>query len=526
MKLYQILFALLVVFSLPNCDGTSTSETAGEGEEAPPTEEFVEEPTMEVNLPADLLDGMYPPYDLAPNSSLLDNAVFAWKEMIALSWESTYTASVPQRETPNASWSYADGTPSSPLVWETFAHRIEYRPKGDVITKPFDSTPSYPFVNTDQIDWNGLDQSQYFVVLDEDNEIGSCYVFANPDITAVTDQENLVMYMAKANRVEYDYRKAYFNSTAALKSAIGKIQADSTQQILKGISVYEDASGSDPCGAKYYAENEGVIVFPCSDETDQTRGMMEIKTAWRPLTADDNPKEFLVRDAVTFLQSGEDDNATYTAQVDQYVLIGMHIIHKTNNYRQMFIATWEHNSVEDYGYKFALDNNEVASTKLQGVFRHDDSDGAHSRNPLTYGVISDSVQARIRAASPDNPNFLANYRLTGIQSDLYPDSPLADRKTTMPTYYLANLVIESDSLLADFSGSGFGAPHDDKPNVITDGKFITVGGCSGCHGAGAQVKGGTDFSFLNDFAAKPIPVPDPFRLPDSKIAKQSADDLN
>lgn len=524
MKIHHILFALLVVFSLPNCEGTSGGGTANEGEETPLTEDVVEEPAIEVNLPADLLDGKYPPYDLAPNSSVLDNAIFAWKEMIALSWQSTYTSSVPQRETPDDTWSYADGTSTKPLVWETFAHRVEYRPKGDVLTKPFDSTPSYPFVNTDQINWNGLDQSQYFVVLDEDNEIGSCYVFANPAITKVTDQENLIMYMAKANRVEYDYRKKYFNSSAALHAAINK--AEKNIDLLKEISTYQDASGSDPCGSAYYGD-QGVIVLPCSDEASQTRGMMEIKTAWRPLTSQDNPAEFLVRDAVTFQEVINGTDTSYVATVNQYVLLGMHIIHKTNNYRHLFIATWEHNSLEGYGYKYALDNNNgQAEAELQDVMRHDDSDGAHSRSMETYGAISDAVQAQIKAANPDNPNFLANYRLTGFQSDVYVDATLADRKTSMPTYYLANLVIESDKTLADFSGSSIGNPHDQGNNLVAHGKFITSGGCSGCHGAGAQVNRGTDFSFLNDFAGKPIDVPDPFRLPDYKIVKTSSDDFN
>ena len=120
MKLHPYLFTLLAVFGLFNCGG----DTANNGEStAPSVEEEVTE-TSPIELPDDLLDGMYPPYDLATNSSVLDNAIFAWKEMIALSWKSTYTSSVPQRETPDASWSYADGTPSTPLVWETYAHRV------------------------------------------------------------------------------------------------------------------------------------------------------------------------------------------------------------------------------------------------------------------------------------------------------------------------------------------------------------------------------------------------------------------
>lgn len=146
--------------------------------------------------------------------------------------------------------------------------------------------------------------------------------------------------------------------------------------------------------------------------------------------------------------------------------------------------------------------------KVLPVERHDDSDGAHSRILETYTVISDAVQAKIREANPGN--FLANYRLTGFQSDVYPNASLADRKQKMPAYYLANLVIESDDQLTNFSGS-FAAPFSNERNIVAGGQHITSGGCSGCHGQ-AQL-GGTDFSFITDVGLdKPVPEPDKIYL--------------
>ena len=101
---------------------------------------------------------------LKKNSTVLENALFAWKEMIALSWKSSYTDTTIVRGQPDTNWTYASGNTKNPLVWETFAHRIEYRPKGDIISKNFNSTPSYPFVNENEVDWNGINSScTYFI---------------------------------------------------------------------------------------------------------------------------------------------------------------------------------------------------------------------------------------------------------------------------------------------------------------------------------------------------------------------------
>ena len=90
--------------------------------------------------------------------------------------------------------------------------------------------------------------------------------------------------------------------------------------------------------------------------------------------------------------------------------------------------------------------------------------------------------------------------MVGVQG-----KPTGDSSTF--NYFLANYVVESDSTLADFKGSGIGTPHDGKPNILYDGQFFTMGGCQGCHGV-AQKNLGGDFSFLLDTVGKPIKQPD------------------
>ena len=68
-----------------------------------------------IQLPEDLLNQIEPPFDVAKNSTVLDYAIFAWREIIALSWKSTYSKDQPIRATPDPSWSYEQGTPDAPF---------------------------------------------------------------------------------------------------------------------------------------------------------------------------------------------------------------------------------------------------------------------------------------------------------------------------------------------------------------------------------------------------------------------------
>lgn len=528
MRKYAVTFLFsIMVLLLVHCGEQTTKQT---------TDLLTNSNGDKISLPDNFLTQMRSPYDVDKHADSLAQALFAWSEMIALARQSSYTQDS-KRDKPDANWSYADGTPNEPTVWETYAHRIEYRPEGDSLTKPFDSKPSYEFELEEgsRIDWNGIDPSKHFVVLDEDNEINSCFLFAGPSNAKEKKVNNLVMYMAKVNRVEYDYRQKNFTSGLDIKEGIaavavkdkngkvikkakrgpsGKLRDSIDIDIIKGISL------NDPCGTK--GMYPGAIIFPCGDADTKEEGVIEIKTAWRPyIEGQDDPSKYLMREAVVF---DEIDAAViggsqkiFKANLAKYLLIGMHIIHKTKNFPTFFIATWEHNDVEQHGFDFILNKD---NTTIQKAKRHNPKDGAGSLNDFTYNTVSNAVQAKIRATAsdPNNVHYLANYRLTGYQSNVHPDLPLAQRKRKMPSYYLANYVIESDSSLANFSGSGVQNSFDDKPNIVSEGKFITTGGCSGCHGV-AQVQSGTDFSFLTDFVFKPIPEPDVRVLPAYKLNK-------
>ncbi len=515
MKKVLAIYMLLLVLACNDSKKNKTSTEDKSRNKKENTTNLLAQTAQNIQLPDDILDGMFPPHDVDENSSALEQAIFAWKEMIALSWQSTYNTTSFERGRPDKSWTYKAGTPQQPMVWETYAHRLEYRPKGDVITKAFDSAPAYAFdlQGKTKIDWGDIKQDEHFILLDEDNEIGSCYLFGGPNNPSAAKPEdkvqNLVMYMAKLNRTEYNYRKNFFNSSQSIAKGTAASKLD-----IQQISAYKDEGGKDPCGSAHFT-NQGKFVFPCGDNNikgEAGEGVIEVKTAWRPLQKGDKPNEYLKRSVIVFDEVGEDE---FKASLQEYVLIGMHIIQKTKNFPEFFIATWEHNNVETHGFGFVAANpksntGEQMRDELYQVLspaRHDSSkDGGFSKDDFTYNKVSDAIQTRIKAANPNH--FLANYRLTGYQSNLHPNKSVAERKKVMPAYYLANYVIESDATLADFSGSGQGKPFNDQPNLYADGKHITVGGCSGCHGV-AQAKLGSDFSFISAKASKILPAQEP-----------------
>jgi hypothetical protein len=67
----------------------------------------------------------------AQSATLEDAAVFAWQEFIALNWPAVAQTGVSgDRETPDTTKTFGEVDPtfSTPLVWETFRHKLEVFP--------------------------------------------------------------------------------------------------------------------------------------------------------------------------------------------------------------------------------------------------------------------------------------------------------------------------------------------------------------------------------------------------------------
>jgi hypothetical protein len=343
---------------------------------------------------------------------------------------------------------------------------------------PFDAPPHYSY---------GVPLSPYpqsnasfglFDVLDENNEIGSCDIYARVN---KYDEEYMVLYQAKVNRDEYNYVLNRYPTKEKLETA-----RNYTLGMIDSIKAYyPGVSNSCNCPQDYKG-----ISLPCgSNLPDAPTGAMEVKTAWRELTPKDDPSKFFTRKVIYF--KGDANKVYYDNKT--FALIGLHIIHKTVSFEDFVFATWEHVDVEadSMGYRLLDNNGNETGNLVAGYPRlHPIPDIANQSTEYVHSKLKEM-----------NPNSIwLNYRLVGVQA-----KPTNDVNSF--SFFLANYVVESDSTLANFRGSGIGTPHDGKPNTLYRGQFLTMGGCQGCHGV-AQQKLGTDFSFLLDSVGKPIFRPD------------------
>ncbi len=424
----------------------------------------------------------YPPKDLPRPASDDQLAEFAWREFFALVWKSSY-AKDGKRDNPDTSWSFKTDSSSYPnlVVWETYAHRSELRPYNDSMLS-FDTPPHYSFGEALKPSPGSGAVFTLFNNLDENNEIGSCDVYAQVD---KYDRDKMVLYQAKVNRDEYDYILNNYST----KNALLKATTNTYNNIQKDTTYYPGSDNTCNC-----PESEDVICLPCGNSpipggTGTYQGTMEIKTAWRLLTPEDNPEKFFKRKVVYYEKVG--DSAYYNNK--EFALIGIHIIHKTTNYPDYIFATWEHVSVENDNMGYVLlDSNGEETGPL------------YKNYPRLHKIpaVSDRITTRAHTELKSmNPNSIwLNYRLVGVQGAATSDS-------TTTNFFLANYVIESDTTLADFHGSNIGSPHNRQDNVLYKKEKFSMGGCKGCHGV-AQLTLGTDFSFLLDTVGKPIFAPD------------------
>jgi hypothetical protein len=392
------------------------------------------------------------PTDISADATDTALAAYAWQEFLALNWKSTYDKDGHKGE-PDLTWTYASDTltQTATVVWETYAHRSELSPYVYPM-RPFDSACKYSYRYAPQ---PGANSPSFGLLhnLDETSEIGSC------NLNAFADSQNLytdtfrVRYQAKVNRTEYDYIRNTFPTQDSLSNTVAR-----TQQYVK--ARYNDST---------YTPSAPLLTLP--------DGSIEVKTAWRPLGKNDDPSKFLTRTVIDYSSRPVGNTFTYTNKT--YGLIGIHIIHKSKNHPSFVFATWEHIGVMEDRMRYILltENAEYDTLGYRVPLR------AHPI-PIISMISTDYVHQNLLPSK----SIWQNYRLVGVQGT-------PNNSEATPNFFLSNYVIESDSLLAFFHGSGFANPFDGKPNVLYNNNLYSVGGCQGCHGGGAQHTG-TDFSFI------------------------------
>lgn len=412
------------------------------------------------------------PKDLpSPYSSEKDLAVFAWNEFFALNWAASWPKDN-KRTTPDTDWQFSTGGKAPNLaVWETYLHRSELRPDTSPLKDRSTGKPYYSYVKNIDTQTNGISLNDFWNNLDEDNEISSCYLLAYDSLE--------VLYMAKTNLDEYNYLKNNLPTNAALKTAT---QNGKGLKYLKHRTKHKEYCNSDTA--------VHVVCLPCGDEEQE--GAIEIKTAWRFLTSKDDPSRFMLKKVVYYTEKG----GQLIANEATMALIGIHIIHKTKNYPSFIFASFEQVDVRDH---YTPSSTGEQTTIMNYYGNKVNNKDPHTSTPVIPRAISPTISTVNGMAKSiiltQNPASLWQYyRLIGVQGNPYGKAD--------PNYYMANYVVESDSMLTFFDG-----------NLVYNGELVNMGGCQGCHGQGQHGKfGGTDFSFiLEGGAGHPIGGPDVFQ---------------
>jgi hypothetical protein len=465
------------------------------------------------------------------SDALAEHYRFAWNTFFAINWPAQQPDQL--RGVPDQSKSFTDaGTP----VWDTWKEKRQlYRVKalagGNIWSTtdpgPFQTPPTGHDPNRSIKMCSGesapsgqmrtVQSSKIDNFADETDEIGLVVLWDKA--TPYPTDKSLIRYQVKFNADYWNYvRSNGFYATHTLNQFIA-----------------QTASKSAPVGK---------VAFPMSSTGTDINGAIMLKTGWRLLDSDADASKYY---AVDMLYYDKEDGST-CFRTGQFGLIAIHVVRKTETFPYFLYSTFEHKENYPGVYAYAntnITNNAAVPDDLQPKSCTDVSvpksgtlksailpngcgiEYTDPKHPIV-GVTPAGVpqyeadrlipprdqlnQVNQAADSVTQGSVWNNYRLVGVQTlpvdgKTKDENPAADQD-----YYLANPVVETSQRFQYFTGD-FSAPrvvnvyknHDDDSRVM-------MGGCMGCHGAGAQGashtlnelmpnsqflggSGGTDFSF-------------------------------
>jgi hypothetical protein len=250
---------------------------------------------------------------------------------------------------------------------------------------------------------------------------------------------------------------------------------------------------------------EPIVMLPCGDSSiagDAGEGAIEIKAAWRQLTADEaSSGRFFKRKVVYY--TGAAGNQTFNNAI--WGLVSLHIIHKTKSFPAFVFASWE--QVDNYD-----DTSTPPANKQNLAFQNT---GTRLPNipvtrvhPIHSQVVATnaSVHAAFKAGAADT--VWQCYELIGVQGTPVNGPPPAGASSDdLSYYYLANIMVETNQTLQTFSGAAPDGTVIPFQNVTLNGQTYQMGGCQGCHGFQAQYIGG-DMSRLLAVGAPNVASPE------------------
>jgi len=375
-----LLFVAAGAFACPGGDSGGSGGAGNGGTDAvgaaPPI-------TISWNLP----DSMGLPVADSTAASLPAAAAYAWSEFIALNWPAVaQNGALNTRDMPDTTAVFG-AAGAGPLVWHTFRSKVEIFPPAG--TQPhgysanaaqsygYDALPQYtysipisPYVAAQ------TGASVPWINLDENDEIGQDAMYAGV-ASGQRFPADLILFLAKANRSEYNYVAAnqFFTSSIAQPAF-----AASTSYVIAN-------QAGPPAG------NAQMASLP--------NGTIEIKSAWRRLTSTEATSGRFYTTTVRYYRrtSGGTAPDTIAFQDDTLGMVALHIIRKTPNQPAFIFATFEQadNLLDSLGNRVEdVDGN--VNPQYRGVA------------PMDSAIVSRNAQqpapayttANIQSFSPDS----------------------------------------------------------------------------------------------------------------------------
>jgi len=469
---------------------------------------------QQVTLPPNFISPDVP-HDVPAGSgaTIQDLAIFAWQEFIALNWVASDPAVSGLRGTPNTNVNFLDIAPdngSFPLVvWQTYRHKNELFPIDGTTDPVFDShMPTYAYQTNPKMGTgpNGqIPSFNLFNNLDETSEIGVANMYAHS--TSVPPEKQpasgiRVAYEAKVNRAIFQY----LVGSGFTSSANGYANLANAQQKTGTVYGPQNSVNVGLCSPPPGTSPTSIIILPCggvSTTFDPTgEGAIEVKAAWRALTPDEmNSGRFFTRNVLFY--TGQPPNQKYNNAV--WGLVALHIIHKTKSFPAFVFASWE--QVDNYDddtpdnpnpENLAFDNTGDAKVLADIAVRR-----AHAINsPIP--PVNAAVHAAFTDPTTGDPNTVWQYyKLIGVQATPVDGPPPASATADeLSYYYMANIMVETNQPLQNFTGSLTASLPNPPPGKTINvhvggatGSDFQMGGCQGCHGFQGQYLGG-DMSVL------------------------------
>jgi hypothetical protein len=557
--------SLLMVISLGAIGGCHDDGGGGDGEDGlgevpgpggggPPI-------SISPNVPSDISGG-------ASNANLQQAAVFAWQEFIALNW----AAESGTRDTPDTGELFGDTSFTGPLVWQTYRHKVEIYP-GMGNPPGFDPNspdfgystvpPQYVYHEGEVKECTGQTpiSPPAWVNLDEISQIGLASMFAGvaPTDSTTNDDPQLIRFLAKANEVHYVY-------------VVEGTDGTPETSFWNHSQAYNDATSN----FEKVATGDGNTLKPPGPVIDFPDGMIEVKTAFRELTEDEQNSGRFYQTTVRYYEQDDSDPNSACYREAVWGMLALHIIHKTPTAPYFIFATFEQadnlltqggQPVEDaegriinppmtsssttpgltymdgnpptlniVGNQYCTDIEDrlyYLEEPLGGLPDGGDICQNERDRPIPPIVTSVNQNAHNAINQYNNQNGLDSspwlfYKLVNVQwrpfdvTEIDENNPNSDNNDA--TFYLNNIVVETDFTLQNFSGRIYGGMMGDDPSKVgppsdlpanfnnfdtsrqtfqnvllfdDEGNLdetFNMGGCMGCHG-NAQLTG-DDFSFI------------------------------